>query len=179
MSETRVEGLVDIDRVLKELPAKIEGNVLRGALRAGQNVIADAARQNLAAAGAVKSGALSRSIRVKFKRKSVKFGWIRVEVIAGDKTAWYAHIIEFGSGSYYAGTGSKSKRKRYFIKPSKAGALFLGDGLREGVLHPGVKPRRFMRDAIDRGQGPALERVAEYLRERVPKEVAKFKGGRA
>jgi len=178
-NEVRVEGLAALDRMLKELPAKIEGNVMRGALRAGQTVIADAARENLVAAGAVKSGALVRSVKVRFKRRSAKFGWIRVDVVAGDKTAWYAHIIEFGSGGYYTGTGSKSKRRAYSIKPSKAGALSLGSGLREGVTHPGVRPRRFMRDALDRKSQAAIDRVAEYLRVRVPREVAKMPGGKA
>lgn len=177
MSEVRVDGLAELDRVLKELPAQIEANVLRGALRAGATELRDVARENLQAAGAIDTGALSRSLRVRFKRRSLRFGWVRVDLVAGDRDAWYAHLLEFGTGSYYAGTGTQSKRRAYQIRPSKAGALFLGSGLREGVTHPGIKPRRFMRDALDRGTQRALDRTVEYLRARIPKEVAKFKRG--
>lgn len=41
----QIHGLAELQRTLDQLPAKIEANVLRGALRAGANVIANEARR--------------------------------------------------------------------------------------------------------------------------------------
>ena len=82
-SNVFVSGLKELDELLKTLPAKIEGNIMRGAMRAGQNVLATAAQENLSANGHVKSGALQRSIKVRFKKKSENlYGWMRAHLIA-------------------------------------------------------------------------------------------------
>jgi len=120
-----------------------------------------------------KTGKLAKSIRVRFKRKSLKFGWVRADLVAGNAEAWYAHIIEFGSGSYYAGKGTKSKRKPYEIRPKGAKSLFFAGIMRDLTVHPGVKPTAFMRRALDGKQQEAIQAVADYLKVRIPKELTK------
>lgn len=180
-SAIRISGLAELDRVLKTLPARVEGNVMRGALRAGQSVIRDGAAAELAAAGAIDDGALRASLRISLSRRSVKYGWLRMNLIAGNRkpmsdpsAVWYAHFVEFGTASFYTGKG-RSVGKPYRIEPTKAGALHIGAGLREGVTHPGIRPRKFMRRAFDKQQRAALEAVAAYLRKRVPREAAKLR----
>jgi len=167
--EISVAGLDELYKTLQELPGKVEGNVTVGALRAGQKVFADEARRRVP----VKAGDLQKSIRIRVKRKSKQFGWVRVETVAGDKKAWYAHLIEFGTGSFYAGKGSKSKRAPYKVAPKKGKALRVGGRFLPAFMHPGIKPHAFMRGAFDTQQQQAIEQTADYLRKRLPRELAK------
>jgi len=172
--ELHISGLAELDAALKALPTKVEVNVMRGALRAGHKTIADLARAKLAANGSVDTGALRDSIRIgRLKTKSKKFGWLRYDLIAGDATAWYAHLVEYGTASYYTGKG-KSVRKPYEIKPRKRASLFIAGLMRETVTHPGAHPKPFMRPALDEGAQPAFQAVADYVRSRLPREVAKL-----
>jgi HK97 gp10 family phage protein len=173
--ETRIQGLAELDRLLKQLPTRIEANVLRGALRAGQKAISDRAKQNLVTNGSVDTGALRDSLRVRFARKSAKFGWLRSNLIAGNKDAWYAHLVEFGSGSFYTGSG-ESVRGPYEIKPKNRKSLLIAGIMRETVTHPGAKPKPFMRPAVDSGVAEATDAFAEYVRKRVPRELERARG---
>ena len=169
VTETAVTGLAELDKILKTLPAKVEGSVMRGALRAGQKVIMEEAKGMVP----VDQGDLRDSIRIQFRRKSLKRGWVRMHLVAGNAKAWYANLIEFGTASYYTGKG-KSVRKPYQIKPKKQpGALLFGGKVRETVTHPGIRPRPFMRPAVDKAQGRALDAVGDYIRRRLPREVKK------
>ena len=163
-----VHGLEELHRKLQELPARIEKNVMAGALRAGQKVFQKRAQANIHN----RTGALSKSIKI---RTSTRFGRVKAILKAGDNTAWYAHIVEFGSGSYYSGTGSRSKRQPYIIKPvRREGALYFGGIVRDKVIHPGIKPQAFMRRALDAGIQEPIEASAEYIRNRLPREIARL-----
>lgn len=167
-----IKGLSQLDQVLKELPAQIEGRVVRGGLLAGQRVIAQAARDNLEGENAVKTGELKKSVRVRFKKKSQQYGWLRYEVVAGNKKAWYAHLLEFGTASYYTGKG-KTVGKPYEIKPKNRKSLFVAGLFKEQVTHPGIRPRPFMRKAFDEKSKEAIEAMADYIRKRLPRELKK------
>lgn len=172
-SEISISGLKELNDMLKTLPAKIEKNVMRGAMRAGLNEIRAEAKQQLTSGGHVKTGALQRSVRVSFARKSEKLGWVRGYVKAGDKKAWYAHLIEFGTGSFYAGKGSESKRKPYEIKPNSRKSLFFAGLMKEVVTHPGIHPSPFMRTAFDSKSAASVKAFADYMTKRLPKELKK------
>lgn len=167
MANEYVKGLDELDKILQTLPANIEGNVMRGALREGQKVFLAEAR----ALVPVEDGDLRDSLRIVTARKSRKFGWIRVHLKAGNKTAWYAHLVKFGTASYYTGKG-RTVGKPYKIKPRPGKkALLFGGKVREVVTHSGIKPSPFMRRAVDRGQGRAIAATVAYLRRRIPREV--------
>lgn len=172
MATTGVSGLRELDQMLKQLPANIEKNVLRGALRAGQKVFADAAKSNLRSNGSVDTGELEKSVRVRFKRKSERFGWVRSYVMAGNSKAYYAHWVEYGTATYYSGSG-RTVGKPYEITPKVAGSLLLGGMLRESVTHPGIQPKPFMRPAVDENYGTAIDAVVQYMQKRIPKEMKK------
>lgn len=167
-----VSGLKELDDLLKQLPVNIEKNVLRGAMRAGQKVIADTAKANLRKEGAIDTGELEKSIRIRFKRKSEKFGWVRAFVFAGNEKAYYAHWVEYGTASYYVGSG-RTVGQPYEITPKVAGSLFLGGAFRESVMHPGAKPKPFMRPAVDQSYNAAIDAVVQYMQKRIPKEMKK------
>ena len=186
-SNVFVSGLKELDELLKTLPAKIEGNIMRGAMRAGQNVLATAAQENLSANGHVKSGALQRSIKVRFKKKSENlYGWMRAHLIAGDKTAYYAHMVEFGTAAHYIavreemrpGRNTRRGEKKYGMstinKMVKLGSLKISGRFVGGsVAHPGSRPVPFMRNALDSHSGQAIEAFADYIRKRLPREIKK------
>jgi HK97 gp10 family phage protein len=180
-TDFKVAGLAELDAVLKALPAEIEGKIMAGALRAGQRVVQNAAKSNLDAAGAVDDGALRDTMRIAASRRARRRGWVVLRLIAGNRrkktdplAVWYAHMIEFGTASFYAGTG-RTVGKPYLIKPREGGALKLPGGLAESVTHPGIRPRKFLRRAFDDKSKASIEAIVEYLRRRIPREVQKMR----
>lgn len=169
MSNTSVAvtGLADLNRLLQQLPAKVEAKVLRGGLRAGAKVIADEAKrlcpESPPSATAKKygatSGELRRSIRVSMRSRR---GVVQAFVKAGNKRAFYAHMVEYGTA-------------RHWIKPKSRKSLLVARAFREAVDHPGAKRRPFMRPALDSKSAAAIEAMADYMRARLPKEFAKVK----
>lgn len=186
MSEIKIEGLADLHKMMQELPAKIEANVLRGGMRAGAKVIEEEAKR----LAPVESGALRDSIRVSVRSRN---GKVEATIKAGDsktkklvenrpdgsvkvtyRNAWYARLVEFGTAQHY-------------IKAIKAKALILRSNRRassgfakrwtswivEGVTHPGAKRKPFMRPALDTKAQQAVQTLADYIRDRLPKEFRK------
>jgi HK97 gp10 family phage protein len=154
MSEIEIKGLAGLQALLDELPARIEGKVVRGGLRKAARVV-EAEAKRLCPVG--KTGDLRDSIRVSLRSKH---GRISATVKAGNAKAFYAHMVEFGTA-------------RHWIKPKNRKSLFVAGLLREAVDHPGAKKAPFMRPAIDGKANEAIETLANYLRERIPKEIDK------
>lgn len=154
-SSVEIRGLAELHKTLQELPAKIERNVLRGGLRAGAKVMEAAAKERVP----VKHGDLRASIRVSM-RTSSKAGTVRAQVKAGNKKAWYAHLVEFGTA-------------RHWIKPKNRKSLFIAGLMKEVVDHPGAKQKPFMRPAFDGKWRAAIDAMAAYIRARLPKEIGK------
>jgi len=161
-----ISGLADLQKMLDELPAKIESNIMRGALRAGANVYRDRAR---AAAPVGKTGKLKKSIKVK---ASVRRGRVTASVVAGGGDAWYAKFVEFGTASFYEGNG-KTVGAPYEIKPKKGKALKFGNVFAPSIVHEGVRPTGFMRRAFDGGTNEVIDQTAAYIRMRIGREIIK------
>lgn len=168
MADINVSGLVELQKMLDELPAKIEANVVRGGLRAAAKVVVDEAKRlcpiDHPSTEAVKQGAtageLQRSIRISGRLSK---GRIIYLVKAGNAKAFYAHMVEYGTA-------------RHLIKPKSSGsALFFGGFARGEVQHPGAQKKPFMRPAIDGKAEEAINTMADYIRDRIPKELAKQK----
>lgn len=166
---TYISGLKELNELLQQLPANIEKNVMRGAVRAGSVVFMDKAKEN----APVQDGDLKKSIKVKTRSKR---GKVSATVQAGDKKAFYAHMVEFGTASYYEGSGNKSKKQPYKIN-SKSGknSLKYGNVYAKSVTHKGNRPQPFMRTALDAGQVDAIQAVADYILNRLPTEIKKLK----
>ena len=152
MNDTRnVKGLAALQAALDSLPAKIEANIMRGALRAGAKVIATAAKDNIAS----HSGDLASSVRIgaKIDRAAGRvIGYVRA---GGQKSAaFYAHMVEGGT-------------QAHVIKAAPGSALAVGGGLYTQVQHPGARPHPFMRPALDSHAGAAVEASREYIRKRL------------
>lgn len=185
-STVEIKGLKELDAVLKSLPEKIEQNVMRGAIRAGQKIMIDAVREKLRTNQSIKSGALEKSLRIRFDRKAKKRGWLNAKVIAGDKEAYYAHMVEFGTAAHFISIkedvkpnkqtrrGERKYSYRTINNMVKRGSLVIGKHfVGQSVSHPGARPKPFMRPTFDESQQAAIEAFAEYVRKRLPRELKK------
>lgn len=160
-----VKGLAALQKALDELPAKIEANIMRAALSAGARVIANQAKEIAPmeppnTASTYKQslgwtpGALKRSIKVSSRLKG---GKVIATIRAGNKQAYYAHMVEFGTAAH-------------MIRPKGKKSLFLAGVMREVVNHPGARKNPFMRIAMDAEAQRALLAVGERIKRRLTKE---------
>ena len=149
-SLTKFKGGKELQDMLNTLPAKIERNIMRSALRQGANIIRDAARANIND----RTGALGKSVRVK---TGARRGEVKATIEAGSKEAYYAHMVEFGTQAHE-------------IKAAEGSALNVAGKPVAKVDHPGAAPHPFMRPAIDEKQGEAIRAVGEQIRKRLTKE---------
>ena len=160
-----ISGLSDLQKMLDDLPAKIEANIMRGALRQGANVFRDRARANVPS----KSGKLKKSIKVK---TSLRKGKVTTQIVAGGGDAFYAKFLECGTASFYEGTG-RTVGAPYKIEPKNKKALKFGEVFSDSAVHEGVKPVAFMRRAFDGGTTEVIDDVAAYVRMRIGREIIK------
>jgi HK97 gp10 family phage protein len=151
----QIKGLAELQAALDTLPAKIEANIMRGALRAGAKVLATEAAANVHSV----SGDLAASVRygVKLDRAG---GKLTAYVRAGGHgkkggakiKAYYANMVERGTAAH--------------VIKARAPNKMLAIGVAK-VQHPGARKKPFLRPALDtRGQA-ALERMREYVRTRL------------
>lgn len=158
MAEVEIKGAAELKRMLGELPAKIEQNVVRGALRAAAKVIEQEAKANVP----VNSGDLRASIRVSAGTK--RGGRVYAHVKAGGRKKgdpFYAHFVEFGT-------------RPHEIRPRGAISLFFAGLFSKLIKHPGAKAKPYMRPAFDRKSDDAIRAFTDYARGRIEK-IAKVK----
>lgn len=167
----KIDGLSDLYKQLQELPLRIEKNIMRGAVRAGATVYRDRARE----LSPKVTGALRKSIKVSSTK--IRKGEARVSVVADE---WYAHLVEFGTATYYEGNGKTvgapykipklTKNKK---RTGKKAVAFGEDVVVNSVTHPGSRPKPFMRPAFDRSTAEVIEATREYIAVRLAKEALK------
>ena len=145
-----VTGLAELQAFLDQLPAKVEQNIMRAALRQGANVVKAEAMANVP----VKSGLLKAGLKVSTKSRR---GVVTAIVKAGGKHAYLARWIEYGTAAH-------------FIKPKKAKSLFWAGLMRDGVDHPGSQAKPFLRPALDSQAQAALMAVGEAIKKRLTKQ---------
>lgn len=145
-----VKGLAELQAFLDQLPAKMEANIMRSAMRAGANVILKEARANVPA----KTGLLRAGLRVSTNSRR---GVVKATIRAGGKHAYIGKFVEYGTAAH-------------FIKPKKAKSLFIAGIMRNGVDHPGAAPKPFMRPALDSQAQAALVAVGEAIKKRLNKQ---------
>ena len=169
MAEVRanITGIEDIAKALKELPAKMERSVIVAALKEAAKPIRDQAKANVRSV----SGELKKSIRtVSVAKKYTVGGGVRVRVMAGNKKAFYAHILEDGAAPHkepneFVGRG-KTKRKNP--------AMAFGGKILVSVNHPGIKATNFMTNAFLSKGAEAIKRFGEALGPKLEKSLASF-----
>jgi HK97 gp10 family phage protein len=153
-------GLVDLQRVLADLPDKLEANVLRGAMKAGAEVIADGARDNCRSSEV--RATITSSARVKGR---VVTALVQTKGDGAYKAPWLeygteAHIIRANDGE-----GRTARRPN---RLNRKGALMIGTAfVGDAVWHPGAKPYPFMRPGLDQRQEEAMTVIGEQIAARL------------
>lgn len=166
-NEVKIQGLAELNRMLQQLPANIERNILRGGLRAGQKVFEQLALANISPT----MDDLRRSLKIK---TSGRRGVASAVLSAGDRYAYYAHWVEYGTATYYEGKG-RTVGAPYPIRSRRKKSLKAGEKNFAAVIHPGMKPMPYMRPAADDGMDRALLAMRDYLKVRIEKEAMKVK----
>lgn len=177
-----IKGGKELQAFLDQLPAKMEANVMRSALRKGAQVIAEEAKMQCP----TDTGRLRDSIRV-----SVRLirGKVVAKVSAGGATkkrvsstasggvkvaydnAYYARFVEFGTAAHYI---KAVKAKSLVLRANKqASSGFANRWMSwvvDGVEHPGARAKPFMRPAFDSKSTAALQAVIDQIRKRLTKQ---------
>lgn len=139
-----IKGLTALDKFLQEFPAKVERNLLRGAMRAAAKVVMPVAKGNIHPV----SGLLAKSLKI---RTDGRNGRVTAKVYT---RVFYSRFVEFGT-------------KPHTIRAKNRKALAIGGGLYESVHHPGNKGFGFMRNALDTQAAAAVIGAGEYLKKRL------------
>mgnify|MGYP000753553713 FL=1 len=147
MADVKVKGLADLNKFLQQLPAKVEQSVLRGALRAGANVVMAEAKANVP----VDSGQLRDGLKVSTNSRR---GRVTAKVKATGKHAHIAPWLEYGTAAHK-------------ITAKKGKGLFFGGLFVKGVQHPGARPKPFLRPALDGRAQDAVVAAAQYMKRRL------------
>jgi HK97 gp10 family phage protein len=150
MTEINVTGLSELQRFLDQLPAKMEANVMRGALRAGMKPVLAQAKANVP----VKTGNLRDTLRISGgidKKTGKAIATVKVGGKYRGKDGFYALWIEF--------TGA--------MPHSITGKLSINGRIVSSVSHPGMKAKPFMRPALDAKANDAIMAAGEYIKKRL------------
>lgn len=168
-NEQLIQGGRQLDDLLKTLPKKLERNVMRAALREGGVVMRNEVKSRVP----VDDGDLRRSVRVSTRSRK---GEVYASVKAGNKKAYYAGMVEFGTRPHLVkvddrdrGINNRTGRRVSVTTINRQqrsliiGRTFVGPT----VSHPGARPHPFMRPAADAAFGPAIKAFERKLRERM------------
>lgn len=166
MLDVDFKGLAGLDKALKDIPEKLERNLIRAGLLAGSKVIA-AEAQRIVKAEAYDSGDLHDSIRASTSSKYRRLGGIPAATVkaggpvkakggAAKSRPFYAHIVEWGA-------------KPHVIRARTPAGLSINGRRFQSVNHPGVQGIRFMTRAADRKTQEAVQAFADRIRQRMQK----------
>lgn len=168
MSEyVHVKGLQELYVALRSLPEKIETNVMRGALRAGINVIKERAR-----AQAPVGAPSGRNAKKYGGRRGLLRDSTRISVRMTKKNGLVASLkaggkVKGGGDAYYAVMVHEGTRPHVIkAKPGKMLRLYNGK-LVPMVNHPGSIGDRWMEAALDSKSAAAVYAVGNYISKRL------------
>ena len=150
-----INGDKQLLKLLKNFPDRIQRDVNNSVAARGATVIKKHAAKNLKQNGSVETGQLLRSLKRKKKKGVHGEQWIFT-----DDTAWYAHLVEFGT------VPRKLKKPIPFeIQPGQWITL----------SYTGQAPAKpFMRPAIEENKTEILKEMGKRAAKRMAKEAEKM-----
>jgi hypothetical protein len=166
-----MKGGADLSAFFASLPAKLGPKVLRGALKAGAEVIADGAREKCRSAEVRDTiGTVSKS----------EPGVVTAKVQTKGPGAFKAPWLENGTDPHFisvdpdvAGGRTAGRVNRLNGKGSSGVAETLiigGKPVGKTVHHPGSRSFAFMRPALDEGEQDAIAAVGNHIAAKLTKE---------
>lgn len=173
--EFRLEGSQELERALKQMPSAVANKVARNATRVAMNQVTRQARAN-APWTSIKAGLVTQNLKPQQKNL--------ITAVSRMKPGRHglgplAHLLEYGSGSYYTG-GGKSKHRPYPIEPKNFRWLKFEWGYRtvffRHVMHPGIKGTYFMARAVEMQKAATLRILDAQLKKGIATEWGRLAG---
>lgn len=166
MLDVQFKGLDALQKALKDVPEKVERNIVRAGLLAATKVIA-AEAQRIVKAEAYDSGDLYDSIRASTYTRYRRLGGLPAATVkaggpvkskggSAKSKPFYAHMIEWGT-------------KPHVIRARTPAGMSVGGKRLMSVNHPGTQGIRFMTRASDTQAQAAVAAFAAKVRERMQK----------
>lgn len=150
-----VQGLAELHKALKQLPDNIARNVLRGAARAGGRAIQQEAKRR----APVDTGRLRRAIYLKQIR---------------EKSGMYQQTLYVG---VLMGKAHRTDKRTRRVNGQKVTETVDQDAWYGVLIEYGTSKmaaRPFMRPAWETKKGDALVALTDYMKQRLPAEIAKL-----
>jgi hypothetical protein len=165
----KLKGGVALDQLLASLPAHMERNILRGALKAGAEEYAEGARENC------RSDEVRDTIKVSSRSEP---GIVSAKVQTKGPGAFKAPWLEHGTDPHFisvddelSGGRTVSRINRLAKEPDSSHSLVIGGEFAGStVFHPGAKSHPFMRPAVDTREAEAIAAISNHIATKLTKE---------
>jgi HK97 gp10 family phage protein len=162
-----IQGADELERLLRELPAKLEAKLLRGALRSAAQVVLTEAEARVAH----KTGRLAASGRVSTSISASR-GEVHAKVIFGGGNVFYPVMVERGTKPHFITANGSGPNARRLNRFARSGALKIGNGVFvKTVNHPGAHPEPFLGPALDAKFEEAVEAARKYIEDHLPEAL--------
>lgn len=154
-----VRGKGGVKQFFQQLPAKIEQNLLRGAARAGADVLADE----------IKARTPSQDVRegVRIRTKATPG---RVVVKIDLEPGWARSVgnwLEYGTDPHFISVDDSQRQgmsTSRINRLGRAGTLVIGGKpVGKTVHHPGARPHPAFRPALDAKEGEAIAAAQAHI----------------
>ena len=150
-----ISGDTQLLRLLRNFPDRIQRNIINSVAGRGATVVKKHAKKNIRQNGSVETGQLLNSLKSKKKKGVHGEQWIYTK-----DTAWYAHLVEFGTAPRRL-----ARPIPFEIEPGKWITL----------SYTGQMPAKpFMRPAVEENQREILREMAIRAAKRMAKEAEKM-----
>jgi HK97 gp10 family phage protein len=160
-----IKGGDALNAFLAALPGNLEEKVLRPALKAGMDVIADGARENC------RSAEVKASIGTSSRAEP---GVVSAKVQTKGSGAYTAPWLEYGTDAHFISVDDEQRGGRTIKrvnKDVKRGSLVIGGQfVGATVHHPGARPYPFMRPALEQREQQAIDAIGGYIAKRLTPE---------
>ena len=147
MIEWKINGGMELQALMQQLPVEVETKILRNGLAAGANVIRDEARGLIHR----RSGLTADSIKTA-RSTSKSEGYVTAKVRLDRSRRFIGYFLEYGVAAH-----------QIWVKGGKGSLVINGVPIGKRVWHPGFAPMPFMRPALDAKAGEAVQAVTSYL----------------
>ena len=155
-------GRSEVDAFFDAAPGKLT-NILRGAARAGANVVADE----------IKARTISDDVRENVRIRTQKGdGQILVKIDV--KPGWARSVatwLEYGTAPHFISVDASQRTGlgiRRINEHAKGGSLVInGQFVGSTVFHKGARAHPFMRVSLDHKEGEAIAAAQRYIDKRV------------